>query len=82
MNVIVLLIKILGVLILSMNLVLDYSYIFLSTFSSTTILGVYGILLVVRLLISFTLAVRGLMYKVNEPLDINDGQSGRSNQSA
>ena len=66
----------LGVLILSANLVLDTSYIFLSTFASMAILGLYFMLLIVRYGIPIVGIIRNCIYKVNEPIEeINDQAS-------
>ena len=53
-----------GVIILSINLVLDTSYAFLSTFAGMGFLGFYNLLLVVRYAIPIVIVARNYMNKV------------------
>ena len=74
------LLRIIGAVLLSINLVLDTSYAFLSTFASMGLLGFYSVLIVVRYAIPIVGVVRNCMYKVNEPIepDAEDLASPRS----
>lgn len=58
-----------GAVILTINLVLDTSYAFLSTFTSMGLLSFYSFLIAARYAIPIVLVVRNCMYKVNEPID-------------
>lgn len=69
-------IRIIGVLMLSINLILDTSYAFLSTFASMGILGFYNVLLVSRYAIPIVCVVRNYLNKMNQPLD--EGKEGGS----
>ena len=53
---------------MSINLVLDTSYAFLSTFYSMGIFGFYSVLLGIRYAIPVFGIVRNCMTKVNEPI--------------
>lgn len=57
-----------GAIILSVNLILDTSYAFLSTFYSIGLLGFYSVLLIIRYGIPIISIVRNCIYKVNEPI--------------
>ena len=65
-------IRIIGTLVLSINLILDTSYIFLSTFASRGYYGFYSLLLVIRYLIPLLGVLRFYMNSVNKPLEIKD----------
>ena len=76
-----LILRVFGVFVLSINLILDTSYAFLSTFGGMGLLGFYSFLLVVRYAIPIVGIVRNCMYKVNEPVDIKDTASQKSTTS-
>lgn len=72
-------------LTLSINLILDTSYAFLSTFAGMGILGIYLVLMAVRYAIPIVGVIRNCMYKVNLPIDdsaTNDVRSMRSVDTA
>lgn len=73
--------RVLGLLILSANLVLDTAYIFLSKFANTTLYGLYVFVLGARYTIVFLAIVRNCIKKVNEPLVIKKENSDKSNGS-
>ena len=59
-------VRVIGVFILAVNLILDTSYAFLSTFASTKIFNFYNVLLAVRYVIPLFVLGRNCMYKLNE----------------
>ena len=73
--------RLIGAVILSINLILDTSYAFLSTFSSMGLLSFYSFMLASRYAIPVVLVVRNCMYKVNKPID-EDGKELTSPRSA
>lgn len=67
-------------LILSINLILDTSYAFLSTFANISFLGFYSVLVLARYAIPIVSIVRNCLYKVGKPFD--DGNDLASVRSA
>jgi len=65
-------IRIIGALVLSINLILDTSYIFLSTFAGRGYYGFYSLLLVIRYIVPLLGVVRFYINSVNKPLEIKD----------
>lgn len=72
-------------LILSINLIVDTSYVFLSKFAGMGVLGLYLLALAVRYLIPIIGVICNCMYKVNLPIEdgvTNDALSTRSANTA
>ena len=65
-------IRITGVLVLSINLILDTSYIFLSTFGNRGYYGIYSLMLVIRYVIPILGIVRHVVVDSNKPLNFKD----------